>query len=229
MRALLTLLLCGLALGAQADNMVEVNFMDQQADAGGYVTRYLVTERYLRMDYGQDRDDFVLFDRQTHRVYNVLHEQKQILLIEPGAVTLPKPEKWKVSEDMLVDERGKRTFDILVNGVRCSRITASPTFLPEVAQALGDFNELMRSAQNATFLATPAEMRHPCEMARYVFEPMTWLKHGLPLHEANTDGSIRRLLNYQTGLPERRGVFALPQSYRTIRLQDMQGGAGAAP
>jgi hypothetical protein len=72
-------------------------------------------------------------------------------------------------------------------------------------------------------------MRHPCDLARYVFEPRRWVHNGLPLHEANADGSIRRLLNYQTGVPVRHGLFVLPTTYRTIRLRDMQGGAGARP
>lgn len=222
-RVLCLLLFSGIGLAARAEGMVEVSFMDQPAEGGGYVTRFLVTDRYLRMDYGQDRDDFVLFDRQTRRAYNVTHEQRQILLIEPGPVTMERPERWEVRDELLSDERGRRTFDIQVNGLHCSRITASPTFLPEVAQALAEFNELMTSAQSATFQATPAELRHPCELARYVFEHQLWLKNGLPLYEANGDGSIRRLLGYQTGLSERRGLFALPARYQTIRLRELQG------
>jgi hypothetical protein len=233
MRRTFALLLCCLSFVAHAEQdagtMEEVSFMDQPPDAGGYVTRVLVTERYLRMDYGQDRDDYVLFDRQAHRVYNVVHDQRQIMVIEPGAVGIPKPEKWQVKEDVLAEERGQRTFDIQVNGATCSRITASPTFLPDVARALGDFNELMVATQSATYLATPPEMRQPCDLARYIFETRLWVKSGFPMYEADADGSVRRLLSYQTAVPVRRGLFSLPDSYRTIRLRDMQGGAAAHP
>lgn len=236
MRRTLAVLLCCFSLAVQAEalaqpsgeTMAEVNFMDQPADSGGYLTRLLVTARYLRMDYGQDRDDYVLFDREAHRIYNVTHDQREILVIEAGAVDMPKPEKWEVSEDMLSDERGKRTFNIMVNGATCSRITASPSFLPEVTQALGDFNEVMTATQSKTFLATPPALRQPCDLARYVFEPKFWLKNGLPLYEADADGSIRRLLNYQTGVPVREGIFSLPKTYRTVRMSDLQAGAGAA-
>lgn len=237
MRRTLAFLLCCFSLAVHAaapdpdaGTMAEINFMDQQADSGGYVTRLLVTDRYLRMDFGQDRDDYVLFDRQAHRVYNVTHDQRQILLIEPGAVTIPKPDKWRVKEDVLTEERGQRTFDIQVNGITCSRITASPTFLPEVAQAMGDFNELMAATQSATYLATPPEQRQPCDLARYILEPKLWVKSGFPLYEADADGSIRRLLNYQASVPVRRGIFTLPDTYRTVRLRDLQGGQdGARP
>lgn len=223
MRRLVLLLLFGASCAAAAEGMVEVSFMDQPADGGGYVTRLLVTDRYLRMDNGQDRDDFVLFDRQTHLAYNVIHEQRQVLVIEPVAVTVERPRQWEVKEDVLSDERGRRTVDIAVNGLHCSRITASPTFLPEVAQALGEYNELMTGVQSTTYQATPAELRHPCDLARYVLDHRAWLRHGLPVYEANGDGSVRRLLGYQTGLNERRALFALPKSYRTVRLRDLQG------
>ena len=209
---------------AYAEGMDEITFMDQQANSGGYVTRYLITERYLRMDFGQNGDDFVLFDRQEKRVYNVTHDQRQILLIEPGAATIPKPEKWDVRDDVLVDERGTRTFDIVVNGIKCSRISAAQNFLPDVAQAVSDFNEVMSATQATTYLATPPEMRHPCDLAHHVLAPRFWLKNGLPLYQADADGAIRRLLNYQTDLPLKRSLFSLPD-YRTIRLRDLQGGA----
>jgi hypothetical protein len=225
MRYALLLLLSWIALGAhaQSDTMIEVNFMDQQQNSGGYVTRFLVTDDYLRMDFGQDREDYVLFDRKAQRIYSVTHDQRQVLLIEPSEVTVPKPEKWELTEDVLGDERGKRTFDIVVNGTHCSRITAVRGFLPEVAQAMSDYYALMSGAQSATYLATPPELRHPCDLARLVLEPRRWLAGGVPLHETNIDGTVRRLLDYQTGLPVRRGVFVVPESYRAVRLRDMQG------
>ncbi|MCL6555764.1 MAG: hypothetical protein K6T56_05315 [Burkholderiales bacterium] len=223
MSRLAALILLAASTLARAEGMVEVSFMDQPADGGGYITRYLITDRYLRMDYGQDRDDFVLFDRQTRLAYNVVHDQRTILVIEPGPIEVKRPAKWEVKEDVLLEERGNRTFDIRVNGQPCSRITASPTLLPDVVQALGEFNELMTASQSLTYLATPPELRHPCDLARFVFDHGMWLKNGLPLHEADADGSVRRLLNYESGLPERRPLFALPKSYRTVRLRDLQG------
>jgi len=226
MRFWLALILSACGAAAWADTMVEVSFMDQPPDSGGYVTRMLVTDRYLRMDFGQDGDDFVLFDRKAQRVYNVTHDQRQILLIEPGTVSVPKPEKWEVSENVLTEDRGKRTYDLEVNGIRCSRITAADMLLPDVTQALGDFYELLSATQAATYLATPVEMRNPCELARHILEPRRWLKYGFPLYEADGDGSVRRLLGYQTGVQERPKLFALPASYRTISMRDMQGLAG---
>jgi hypothetical protein len=207
---------------ARAETMVEADYMDQQENAGGYVTRYLVTDHFLRMDFGKDHDDFVLFDRQAKRVYNVTLEQRQILVIEPGPVTVPKPERWDVKEDALNDERGRHVYEIKVNGYTCSHITASEQLLPEVAQALREFNDVMRATQAATYLATPAEFRHPCDLARLVLEPQRWLSHGLPLDEVNLDGTSRRLLNDRVGVVVRAGVFELPEGYRTVNLRDMQ-------
>lgn len=229
MRRVLIFLLSCAALTARADSMTEVSFMDQRSDSGGSVTRYLLTDRYLRMDYGQERDDYVLFDRQEKRVYNVTHDQRTIMLIEPGSVSIPKPDKWKVKEDLLQEVPGKRSFDLEVNEIKCSRITAAKNFLPDFVDALGDFNELMAATQAATYLATPPELRHPCELARYVLEPRRWLSSGFPLYEANMDGSIRRLLDYKAGMPIRSSLFILPEAYRTIRLRDMQGGGDTKP
>jgi hypothetical protein len=227
MKSLLVVLFAAWVATVRAETMVEVSFMDQPADGGGYVTRYLVTERYLRMDYGQDRDDFVLFDRVNRVAYNVVHEARQILLIEAGPV-VERPRQWEVEEDLLVEERGSRTFDIKVNGKHCSRVTASPSFLPDVAHAMVEFNDLMAGAQSATWQATPAELRHPCDLARLVLDHRVWYRNGLPVYEADADGFVRRLLNYQAGLESRKTLFALPRSYQVIRLKDLQASPDGA-
>ena len=82
--------------------MTEVTYMDQEDTGGGYVTRYLVTDRFLRMDYGRDREDFVVFDRRDKRVYNIAHDRRQVLVFEPGALNIAPPAAWKM-------QAGRRT------------------------------------------------------------------------------------------------------------------------
>lgn len=225
MRTVVFLFCLAASVAFGQDTMVELTYMDQPRDGGGYVTRYLVTERWLRMDYGQDRDDFVLFDRSANVVYNVVHDQRTVLVIEPGPVTLPRPVSLEVSEEMLLEEHGQKTFEVRVNGFVCSRITSAPGLLSDVNEALGAFQMSMRAAQDATFVATPAELRHPCELARFLFEPLAWFKNGLIFHEADATGHVRRLTDYRAGVPLRPAAFVLPEGYRRVRLSELQGRA----
>jgi hypothetical protein len=221
-------LLLLMVTASRADGMMEISFMDQPLNGGGYISRYLITDRYLRIDFGQDRDDYVLLDRREHVVYNVVHDQRQIMLIEPGEVTIPKPKKWELEDHVLTDDRSKVIYEITVNGQTCGQITAAPAFLPEAVQAMGEFLDVMRATQATTYLATPSDLQHPCDLARHVLEPQAWLKHGFPMFAKLSDGMIRRLLNYQGGLPVRLRLFVLPEDYRVVRMKDLQAGAAGS-
>lgn len=207
-----------------AAGMSEISYMDQEVNSGGYVTRYLVTDRYLRMDYGRDREDYVLFDRLEKRAYNVNHERHEVLVFEAGPVPFEKPKDWNVDEDMLSDKNSQKRLNLTVNGKICTRILASERFFPEVAQALGEFGEVMASTHAATYLATPVEQRDACDLARLVLEPRRWYKYGTTLDELHYTGVSRRVLNYQSGVSVRPKVFEVPAYYRQINMKALREG-----
>ena len=47
-----------------------------EKETPAYITRILVTEKYVRLDDGNDNGDFTLFDRKNKAVYNVSKEDK---------------------------------------------------------------------------------------------------------------------------------------------------------
>ena len=224
-KLLFMMLLFAAGRALAAGGMTEVTYMDQEATGGGYVTRYLVTDRFLRMDYGRDREDFVVYDRREKRVYNVVHDRRQVLVFEPAPLQLEPPSDWKIKEDILDDRNAQKRFDLTVNGVVCSRITASERFLPEVAQALMEFQDAMAATHAATYLATPPEQRDACDLARLVLEPRRWFKYGLALDELRNDGFSRRLLNYQADITVRPKVFEVPADYRQMTVKELRGEA----
>lgn len=208
-----------------AAGMTELTYMDQEDTGGGFVTRYLVTDRYLRLDFGRDRDDFVLFDRKERLAYNISHEQKEIMVFEAGVVTVPQPKKWNIKEDMLDDRDSQKRVDLIVNGTVCARIAASERFLPDVAKALLEFHEVMAATHAGTYLATPVDQRDNCDLARLVLAPQRWFKYGMPFDELRSNGFSRRLLNYQADVSIRPKAFEIPENYRQIKFNDLKGAA----
>ncbi len=217
--ALLTL---AVNAAAAAGTMTEVTFMDQEARGGGYVTRYLVTPQYLRMDYGQDGDDYVLYDRASMRVYNVTHQDRRVLVIDAGAVNYPKPKAWDVREAVTDLGSGRKRIEILVNGSICTRMVVTEKFLPDVGKAMGEMQLALAATQAATFQATPEELRDGCELARHVLETDLWFRHGFAIDLLHHTGISRRLLN-SGEVPMRPRLFALPEGYARTTLTQMQG------
>lgn len=226
MRYLLRFLLLCLSGSAFAvGGMTELTYMDQEATGGGYVTRYLVTERYLRLDFGRDREDYVLFDRKEKRAYNISHEQKEVLMFEPGAIEIKPPKEWKIKDDILENRNSQKLVDLMVNDKVCARITATERFLPDVAKALLEFQEVMAATHAATYLVTPADQRDDCDLARLILAPQRWFQYGMPYDELRSNGFSRRLLNYQADTAIRPKAFEIPENYRVVRFKDLQGAA----
>ena len=213
------------AMVCAAGGMTELIYMDQEGDGGGFVTRYLVTERYLRLDFGRDREDYVLFDRQEKRVYNVSHEQQEVLLFEPGEVSVKPLQEWVIKEDITENKDSQKRVSIIVNGTVCTRLAATQGFLPEMAQALQEFQEVMAATHAGSYLATPENQRDHCDLARLVLSPQRWFKHGMPFDELRSNGFSRRLLNFQAGVAIRPKALEVPKHYRVIRFSEVQGKA----
>lgn len=216
------LLVLAAGVAVAADTMTEVTFMDQDLRGGGYATRYLVTKQFLRMDYGQDGDDYVLYDRAQMRVYNVVHRDRNVLVIDAATVNYPKPKNWDVREDVTAMSDGRKRIEIAVNGTVCSRMLTSEKFLPEVGKAMAEMQLALAATQAATFRATPEELRDSCELARHVLETDLWFKHGLAVDMLHHTGMSRRLLN-SGEVPLRPRVFTVPADYGRASLNAMQG------
>lgn len=228
MRVWKALLLAGcLGVGVvRAQPMIVLHYMDQDTGQAPYPTRILVTERYLRMDNGQDGDDFLLMDRKAMRMWNVTPDRKEILEIDRKPVRMAKPGRWDVHEKIApAPARGKgvEQVTLYVNGVECSRITARAGIFPGVVAALKAYKETMAAVQADTFQSTPKDMRNDCDLALNVFEIDREFSHGLPLDENFQDGRSRRLESYREE-EARPGLFVLPKNFRRINIEDLRKG-----
>lgn len=213
-----------LALGAPPQ-MVELDYRDQDADTAVYRTRVLVTPAFMRLDYGNDRDDFVLLDRKKARVYNVTHQDRQILEISGGKFALTRPDPWLLRHEVAAAPLGKRTqkIKLYVNDVLCSEVTAQPGLLPDAVAALKQYRLVLSQVQAGVSGLQQPEQREYCGLAHHVFETSRELDFGLPLAEQYQDGRRRELANY-TRRPVEPRLFELPAEYRRINIQTLRGG-----
>lgn len=223
---LLTLaLLLTLTAAAAGAQMIELDYRDQDADTQVYRTRVLVTPAFMRLDYGNNRDDFVLLDRKKARVYNVTHQDRQILEISGGKFALTRPDPWVLRHEVEAAPLGKRTrkIKLYVNDVLCSEVTAQPGLLPDAVAALKQYRLVLSQVQAGVSASQRAEQREYCALAQHVFETSRELDYGLPLAENYQDGRRRELSNYVLR-PVEAKLFELPADYRRINIHTLRGG-----
>lgn len=197
--------------------MTRVDYRDRDPGSEAYLTRLLVTPNFMRIDYGNDADDFILLDRKSRKIFNVMRDRKEILELVPGKVELKKPLVWQVREDIQPQSRGLRAAKIYVNDVLCSEVEAAPGVLPDVVKALGEYRSALEATQARTYAATPSELQAECDLAQNVFETQRELRFGLPVKELYKSGRSRELIGQraETLAP---ALFQLPSGYRTWTL-----------
>ncbi len=224
--------LVGGPAGAASGNQVgtALYFEEQQRGSEPAPTRMLVTSEFLRIDYGKDDDDFILYDRKRPTIYSVTHADKTALVITPLKVTAksPKPFIHRVKKDResfpAVDGKAVVHYELFTNDRRCYDVFAAQGLLPEALPALEEYAQTMAGEQGATLAFTPKDVQDTCDIANHVFAPTRHLAYGFPVRLEDFTGKTRQLVNYERGKAFPPALFVVPEGYKRYRMQDMRGG-----
>ena len=225
-------ILAGLALfacvSAQAADMIELRYQDSEDGAPAYQTRILVTDRHLRMDDGHDDADFVLFDRKTGKVSNVMHERKMLMAMHGAKLPQNPSYSYRVERKVTPVRAGTVRVQVLADGKLCSETVAVEKLYPDVARALAEYRAALASTQWTTYRNTPAELRQDCDLVHHVWQTDMALSQGLPIEERDYAGRVRQYVSGETRKlqPE---LFVLPVNYESLELPGFEGeGTGSS-
>lgn len=205
-----------------AENMTELDYLDQDPGAAAYPTRLLVNRNFMRMDSGKDAGDFILVDRHAATVYNVIRSEASIYRYNPHPLTLARPKPWKIQEQVKHLPGNTRKFTLGVNGKPCMEITATDKLSPDVVSALATYRQTLASVEALTWRRTPPEMRDECDLAQHVFEIRRTLQYGLPIEEVYANGRSRRYVSQSTRASQ-AALFQLPPKYKMIDADQVKG------
>lgn len=211
---------------AQAADMIDLRYQDSENGVPAYQTRVLVTDRYLRMDDGNDGADFVLFDRKTGKVSNVLHERKMLIALHDAKLSRSPVYSYRVEQKVVPVRAGTVRVQVLADGKLCSETVAASRLYPDAARALAEYKAALAYTQWTTYRNTPAELRQDCDLVHHVWQTGMALSHGLPIEERDYAGRFRQYVSGETRelKPE---LFKLPTDYESLGLPGIAGeGAG---
>lgn len=215
-------------MGAQAAGMIELRYLDSEDGAPAYQTRILVAERYLRMDEGRDDGDFVLFDRKTGKVSNVVHEQKMIMAVSDKKLPKSPAPAYRVEKRVTPVRAGTVRVQVLADGKLCSETVAASRLFPDAARALAEYKAALAYTQWTTYRNTPADLRQDCDLVHHVWQTGLALSQGLPIEERDYAGRVRQYVSGKKREPNPR-LFELPKHYESVALPDFEGeGAGSS-
>ena len=194
MRLLVLLLWMGVTQAAEVSSpqhMTELRYVDQDAGDPPYLTRILVTPDFMRMDDGKDGGDFVLLDRQRHKLLNVMRGNKLAMVFTPGALP-PKPAGWKPKLVTHLAAKGTQRFSLTMNGLTCNEGVAAKGAAPDAARAMAELKSILAATQYRVWRDSPREMQHDCDLVNQVWDSGATLQLGLPLEERDFRGRTRQ-------------------------------------
>lgn len=212
---------------AHAADMIDLRYLDSEGGAAPYETRILVTDRYLRMDDGHDGGDFVLFDRKTGKVLNVLHERKMYMAMHDEKLPGEPAHAYRVERKLTPVRSGTVRVQVLADGRLCSETVAVAKLFPDAARAMAEYKAALAYTQWATYRNTPAELRQDCDLVHHVWQTGMSYSAGLPIEERDYAGRVRQYVGGEKR-PLQPELFRLPEGYELFELPEMDGGKGSS-
>jgi hypothetical protein len=204
-------------------------FVEHEPGVEPFRTRMIVTAGFLRMDEGQDSQDFLLFDRADGSIYSVSSADKQVLVIRPRPVELKPPTQFihRVVTDAAtfpaIEGRKVTHYELLTNDKRCYDLYAAEDLLPGAVVALREYRLILAGQQALTAAVTPPKMQSPCDLANNVFLPTRHLEYGFPVRLADMTGRTMELVDFKTDFRATADMLKLPEEYKRLTLEELRG------
>ena len=232
MYALRLLVLATGAIGvtvAGAAGTVEVlwlNYLEWESGGQPYAGRVLITPRFMRLDYGEDDQGYILLDRGAGMIYSVQVDDHRILEVAAGGGEVgepPMPLEFGQSSQLDADAppvAGEQPLstDFTVNGELCFQTVSVPGLLPDAVSAWREFATIMAAQRLTTLTNTPPELWRPCVLANDIYAPTRYLQYGLPIREHNRFGISRELRGFEANVEQPVALFRLPNGYQRFRI-----------
>ncbi len=220
------ILVFGMVCMAQlkAETATLLQFQEQEPGIDPYTTRMLITADYVRVDDGMDNGNFVLFDRAAKTIYNVMQDNRSVLVVKPDGTVAVEADTVRLGEQTFAVDDAPAVGGKLPQGHRlmaddeiCEQAVIVPDLLPEATRALVEFHSLLGLQSAATLGNTPDEFQTPCFLARHILAPAWQWQRGLVIQNWDPRGVRMELVDFQTGLQVDDARFVVPSDYQQER------------
>jgi len=199
-------------------------YQAREPGVGSYPSRILITDRYVRMDDGKDKGDYLVFDRKSRLISSVVHDDKTVFEIPPREVKQEPPmvlkrraEQVKMKDGSpmpMVAGKQPQQHQLFVNDKLCYNVVVVPGLMDDAVAALRDFRQVLAGEHAKTLPRIPADMQEPCDLALNTFYAGWQLQFGLPIQEWDEAGKGQVLMDYKEGFAVDEALFTLPQGYQ---------------
>jgi len=197
-----------------------VLFYDEiEQGAGSQTMRYIINNQFLRIDNGDDKADFILFDVNKSNIYSVNHDDQTILKIENNTWAQPEFD-FKVTTNLSavndapkIQNKTVYTYQVNANKKTCTKVfLIKDTYMDEM-KILHQYQQVLSGQQVKTLKNTPEELQTPCFLIDQVYHSGGYYKVGLPVQISYSREYVKFLKDYKK-MEFDAALFKLPESYK---------------
>lgn len=216
------LLLPASSVMAAAINSLVLFYEEQEEGVDAQLMRYLVNDKFLRIDNGSAEDSFILFDVNKKTIYSVNHDDQTILNIEYTAWKQAAYDfKRTLSEKVLVDapkihNKDVNSYQVKAGEQVCTQVFLIKDMFPEKMSILHDYQQVLSGQQVASLKNTPEELRTPCFLLDQVYHAGDYYRLGLPVQITYSRGYVKFLKDFTESEIDSR-LFVLPEGYQEYK------------
>ncbi len=201
--AMMGILILASYAAVAAEQVLVLIFKEQDPDGSAYISRMIINDAFLRLDYGQDQAGFILFDRNSQVINSITFHDRSVMVIAAKKVVQKSPIKLKLSSKRIASAKVKliETTEMLhhrffANELRCFDSFIIPNFIPDASKALKNYYAALAGEHAQTMHRIPEEMLDACDLAINIFSSDRHFNEGFPIRELFYDGKERALLDF---------------------------------
>jgi len=189
--------------------------------------RYLINDRFLRIDNGREQADFILFDIDKKIIYSVNHDDQTILKIDNIPWKMPEwksPEfKFSVSDKLEIVQGAPEVhnkpvynYQLSADNKVCTQVFLIKDTYAAQMNILYLYQQVLSGQQVATLKNTPVEFHTPCFLTDQVYHAGDYYHLGLPLQITYSRGYMKLLKDFRE-ISVNKNLFVLPEKYKLYK------------
>lgn len=197
---------------------VSLTYDELEKDAGMQQMRYLINDKFLRVDNGKAASDFILFNVNNKNIYSVNHDDKTILKISHQAWKVPTFE-FSVSRrhELMqaapeINNKPVFNYQVKAGDKVCTDVFLIKNMFMNELKIIRDYQQTLSSQQVLTLKNTPKEFHNPCFLLDQVYHLGDYYLLGLPVQITYSRGYAKYLKHYEK-INVDETLFVLPEGY----------------
>ena len=201
-------------------------YVEREPGVDDYDVTMLISDRYIRVDDGNDKSGFIVYDDKEKTIYSVSNVEESVLVIKEHTFSeSDSPVNAEVEYLQLADAptvSGKEIYNYRVHiedeeDVTCLEVQLVENILPDARVLLQNYQAVISGQQVKLTDNKISEEQTACYFVDQIYNKGTYYEKGLPIQEWHSNERSKILASYKRVHVD-TDKFIIPEKYRRFSV-----------